>query len=676
MEKSKNMMKCHSEQSEESSPNTATGFFTLLPMTFFLTYYKILLFLGIIFFHNHSNAAPKADSIKLLKEVVVTADRLKDISIARFMPTTKLGRNELNIISPPNLSDALAGSAGVHILDYGGWSGIKTISLRGTTSSQTLFLLDGMRLNSNQTGSLDLSNFPVTFLEGITILRGGASAALGGNSMGGAVDLNSNSMADTGLKTKITYGSYNDMLGSVKADMNIFSTKFSSSFEFRTSDGNFPFLTNQDGKNIEYKRQNGDFRSMSFVITGNHEFEKISVSTLALVTKSNRGSPGAVLQGRPEEMNARLNELNFFFYLNANRRIGDVSVLTTSVNYKMNEMEYSDSDSNAMIPESNYYGKDFSGWCSLKSVFQTLLTEVKAEVSYSELSGNFIRTITGGKTTRKAASLSASADYSGNILQSTTLAIHVAARVDGFSDVMAPCLSPFIGFVGSLDSLGVKVHSNWSYNFRTPSLNEMYFFNYGNDSLMPERAHSINAGVSWDVTNLIRLEADGFLFYTSNQIVSKPIMNLFHAVNIAHVFTRGIELSSNMSSMFDLIDLKFSYTRQYATNESDGLQKGKELIYIPSEMFNSMLYMRSKYANVGIVMLYTGFCYWSADNSIESVIPSRMLINVFVMHNLIQPFTNSKIRLDCYNLFDTRYEVIKNYPMPGRSFRISLSVDF
>jgi len=35
----------------------------------------------------------------------------------------------------------------------------------------------------------------------------------------------------------------------------------------------------------------------------------------------------------------------------------------------------------------------------------------------------------------------------------------------------------------------------------------------------------------------------------------------------------------------------------------------------------------------------------------------------------------SVIRLECNNVFDERYDVIRYYPMPGRSFKISITIN-
>ena len=38
--------------------------------------------------------------------------------------------------------------------------------------------------------------------------------------------------------------------------------------------------------------------------------------------------------------------------------------------------------------------------------------------------------------------------------------------------------------------------------------------------------------------------------------------------------------------------------------------------------------------------------------------------------------TKMKVKVEVNNLFNQQYEVIRNYPMPGRNYKLTLSVEF
>ncbi|MBW2287813.1 MAG: TonB-dependent receptor [Deltaproteobacteria bacterium] len=88
-----------------------------------------------------------------------------------------------------SVAEILDESVGVQVRRFGGRGDRAEISIRGSTSSQVVVLLDGVRLNTAQTGSVDLSTLPVELLDRIEISRGGGSVQTGSDAIGGVVNL-------------------------------------------------------------------------------------------------------------------------------------------------------------------------------------------------------------------------------------------------------------------------------------------------------------------------------------------------------------------------------------------------------------------------------------------------------------------------------------------------------
>ncbi len=78
---------------------------------------------------------------------------------------------------------------GVHVRRFGGPGAPAEISIRGSSASQVVVLLDGVRLNSAQTGAVDLSTVPLDLLERIEVSRGAGSVQTGSDAIGGVVNL-------------------------------------------------------------------------------------------------------------------------------------------------------------------------------------------------------------------------------------------------------------------------------------------------------------------------------------------------------------------------------------------------------------------------------------------------------------------------------------------------------
>jgi outer membrane cobalamin receptor len=79
--------------------------------------------------------------------------------------------------------------AGVQTLPIGRLGSPLTARIRGSTSNQTLVLVDGRPVAGTALGTQDLSEIPIELVDHIEILRGGASALYGPNAIGGVINV-------------------------------------------------------------------------------------------------------------------------------------------------------------------------------------------------------------------------------------------------------------------------------------------------------------------------------------------------------------------------------------------------------------------------------------------------------------------------------------------------------
>jgi iron complex outermembrane receptor protein len=84
-----------------------------------------------------------------------------------------------------------------------------------TASSNTLVLVDGIRMNPIDQGSAALNTIPMTAIERIEIVSGGASVQFGNNATGGVINIITKQGAQQSSSASITYGSYGTIIGDV-----------------------------------------------------------------------------------------------------------------------------------------------------------------------------------------------------------------------------------------------------------------------------------------------------------------------------------------------------------------------------------------------------------------------------------------------------------------------------
>jgi len=157
--------------------------------------------------------APKAANE--VEEVTVTGSRIQQVSgMNTPTPVTAIGINDLKVMAPTTLVDALAqlpqflnnDTPQSQSFGSSGSAGASYINLRGMGASRTLTLLDGRRVvPSTRTGSLDIALIPDSLVERVDVVTGGASAAYGSDAVSGVV----NFVLDTdftGLKANLQGG--------------------------------------------------------------------------------------------------------------------------------------------------------------------------------------------------------------------------------------------------------------------------------------------------------------------------------------------------------------------------------------------------------------------------------------------------------------------------------------
>lgn len=129
-----------------------------------------------------------ADNIHL-DELVVTASRTEQSRDNLLRDVTVIGREEIERAGAASLTDLLRSQPGVQISSNGGAGTASSIYLRGTNDQHLVVLVDGLRINSGTLGSTAFENLPLGQIDRIEILRGPASSLYGADAIGGVIQI-------------------------------------------------------------------------------------------------------------------------------------------------------------------------------------------------------------------------------------------------------------------------------------------------------------------------------------------------------------------------------------------------------------------------------------------------------------------------------------------------------
>lgn len=154
-----------------------------------------------------------------LDTLVVTATRSEE-KIGNVPARISIIEPQIVDQSPiAELPHLLMSDASIDMMQYGGYGQTASIFTRGTNSTHTLVLRDGVRLNTGSVGSASLAFIDTTDIKQIEVLKGPASVLYGTDAIGGVVQLVSKTPEKTEAFITGEIGEHNTYKSVIGADL-------------------------------------------------------------------------------------------------------------------------------------------------------------------------------------------------------------------------------------------------------------------------------------------------------------------------------------------------------------------------------------------------------------------------------------------------------------------------
>jgi len=187
------------------------------------------------FFSFAQNSSGNLDPV--IVRGIETSAQLSDFLNSKSV----IERIDIEKMQVGDLYDLLQGQAGLDMARSGGVGSQISIYSRGSSSSQTLILIDGIPFGGQDaTGSASpLQNIPIQLIEKIAITRGNASAQYGPGAMGGVIEITTRT-GSNGVPmpySEISYGSQNTRSLLVGYGGKVNDTQFNFSINQNNSNG-------------------------------------------------------------------------------------------------------------------------------------------------------------------------------------------------------------------------------------------------------------------------------------------------------------------------------------------------------------------------------------------------------------------------------------------------------
>jgi len=180
--------------------------------------------------------------VEQLDAYVVSATRTPQDPKLSSSSVTLLPLADLQAEQTADLRTALAQTPGVGVVSSGAPGGQSSIFLRGANSYQTLFVVDGVRMNDRSTAYQNfLSGADLAGLDRVEVLRGPQSTLYGSSAMGGVILLETAHGGGTPAgATEATAGSFSTLGGAIAGKGGDASLSYSGSLARTTTANDRP----------------------------------------------------------------------------------------------------------------------------------------------------------------------------------------------------------------------------------------------------------------------------------------------------------------------------------------------------------------------------------------------------------------------------------------------------
>lgn len=618
-----------------------------------------------------SNAQSSTDSAHVLNTVTVTQSRLNDYVIAAFK--LPIDSSMLSLASNGSVTDLLRKQGIGHLRSYGA-GGLATASFRGTGSSHTAVLWNGINLIGPLNGQLDLSLLPAVLFDDASIQTGGVTSLSGNGSIGGNINLNNNTLFGQGLNinTASTLGSFGHQFhhAAITSSNNAFGT--STKIYFTRADNDFQFINRSQTPPEKQRREHSAFDQHGFLQQLHFNSSRSGVISLKLwYQKSRYETPNPIAIARPSaatEENKSYRALAGWTFTKQN----------FNLNYQgafiRHELDYSD-------PTLNI---------TSNSIYNSAVSNVEANLYFhtnGQLTSGFHYTWEEGITEAYGISPTRNriAFFSAYKLQAFDKWDFSISGREEFVNGKATPFSPTIAAKYSFNE-ELNVFTSFSRNYRIPTFNDLYWrggSDRGNPDLKTETALSAEGGIAFG-NETVDLKAVGFSNHVDNWIAWTPVgAQTWMPLNLKKVWSRGFETQLNVSKQVGRVQLKGSglYTFTKSTNEDvyengNPNEIGKQLLLTP--IHEGSVTIEGEYHNfiLRIVNAYTGKQFNDTDNSRSGIVEDYLITNLWLSKTIQRSQLRLTLTAEINNAFNVEYVGRPGYPLPGRNFKAAIQLNF
>lgn len=625
-------------------------------------------------------------------------------------PLQILSKDALKNLHALQVSDAVKHFAGVTVKDYGGIGGLKTVSIRSLGAQHTAIGYDGIALTDCQTGQIDIGRFSLDNVDQLSLSNGQSDNIFQpARFFASAGILNIQTLTprfEEGKRTNVSASFKTGSWGLVNPSLLLeqqLNRKWTvtANGEWMSSDGQYPYTLhygNAEGDlTSREKRKNTDIQTLRAEagLYGNFS-DKEQWRLKAYYFQSSRGLPNATTFYY-DFSTQHLWDKNTFIQSQYKKEFSKQWVFQTSAKWNWNYQRYLDPDSknSSGKTENSYYQQEY--YLSASVLYRLL-----SNLSFSLSTDGSINTMNADlknfvHPTRYSWLTAFAGKYMNDWLTLSASALATVINEDvekGGSAGNHRKLTPYVSAsFKPLQNEELRIRLFYKDIFRLPSFNDLYYEEVGNSKLKPENARQYNVGVTYSknvCSFLPYLSAtiDGYYNKITDKIIAYPTKNLavWSMRNLGSVEIKGVDATASIALQpweNIRINLSGNYTYQRAldvTNSDLDSEEGRtyrhQIAYTPRVSGSGQAGIETPWVNLSYSFLFSGKRYQQGENIAENRLDSYSDHSISASRSFKIMQTNTSVSVEVLNIADKNYEIIRNFPMPGRSVRATISIRY
>lgn len=643
-----------------------------------------------------ANAVEAFDSIapkvQQLEQITVTA--IKNPSkISSATQVQMLSGEDLRKLGAQNAGDAVKRFAGSNVRDYGGIGGLKTVSVRNLGAAHTAVSYDGVAVSNCQAGQIDVGRFSLDNVSSLSLAVGHDDDLLQSARLyasAGVLKINTEKpyfdSTNHISELKLSGGSFGFVSPTFRHWQKLGkATSLTASANYLRADGRYPFTLENGKLTSEEKRQNSDIQSYQGEANLFHSFsDNDEMRIKAYYFKSERGLPGSVVLYN-NHSDERLWDENFFAQARYKKQFSPKVSMQVQGKFNYAWNKYEDEGAEYVGGKQTDINRQNEYYLSASVLYKPTKN---IDLSFAQ-DGAINDLHTNGANSpeplRYTSLTALNARFHGSRFNAhgTLVATYITDEVKtGNKPEARKRLSPAISLsYRLLGNQQLYVRAMYKNTFRVPTFTDLYYLRVGNTNLKPEKATEYTAGITWSGRKIMGLDflsltVDGYFNRVNDKIIAFPStyvwkMQNYGKVNIYGIdatLATGVKLNNNI-----LFNLSANYSWQNAIDitNSDAKNYKHQLPYTPEHSGNVALTVETHWVNVGYSIGAVGKRYYLAQNIEANEIGGYCEHTATVWREFKLNNTVLRIQADIINLTNAQYEVIKYYPMPGRSWRLT-----